>query len=425
MPARRLPVVPDLTQLRHQAKDLLRAIRSGDSDALADLAEFHPRRPEPSSVKLADAQLTLARSYGAATWTRLVQSCELIHAIWDDDVDRVRELVVSNPDLLHENAGIGNGNWGPPMSYAANVGRDRIIEMLRSLGATDLQHATGRALLQGRLDTARKLHRMMGSPKPPAGSLGGPAYTLKPDATALLFEWGAEMVDERGRAGPPVDVVLGTDSRSPERKHRILEMYAEHGFVYPDTPMMALHRGRVDLLERHLERDPSLLTRTFSYAEIYPPEVGCEAPKSSLYDEFLPRTPLTGTTLLHVCVEFDEIEIARWLLSRGMSPNVRAEVDTNGFGGHTPLHNVVVCYANFWRNFTGGWPGTQKPDDGQFARLLLDHGADPSVRASFRLNDRGTPLDVRDVTPLAWGEAFPMKLVVSQASMREITRPRS
>ena len=64
--------------------------------------------------------------------------------------------------------------------------------------------------------------------------------------------------------------LLGTDSRNPAAKHRILEMYVEHGFEPPDTPVMALHRGRIDLLEAHLARDPDLITRTFDIADVYP-----------------------------------------------------------------------------------------------------------------------------------------------------------
>src|SRR5215467_10051210 len=45
----------------------------------------------------------------------------------------------------------------------------------------------------------------------------------------------------------------------------------------PDTPPMALHRGRIELLEEHLRRDPDLLTRTFAHADIYPPSLGCHA----------------------------------------------------------------------------------------------------------------------------------------------------
>ena len=93
MPARKLPVRPDLTQLKHQAKDLLRAIRQGDAAALADLAAFHPEKKNAADLKLADAQLVLARSYNAPSWPRLVQACELIEAIWRDDVEAARRVV--------------------------------------------------------------------------------------------------------------------------------------------------------------------------------------------------------------------------------------------------------------------------------------------------------------------------------------------
>jgi hypothetical protein len=48
--------------------------------------------------------------------------------------------------------------------------------------------------------------------------------------------------------------------------------------------------------------------------------------------------------------------------------------------------------------------------DDAVARLLLDHGADPNVRASLRkrlrfVADESTH-EYRDVTPLEWGEGF-------------------
>ena len=420
MSERRLPVVPDLDQLKHQAKDLLRGIHRNEPEAIAELLENHPSPPAPNAAKLADAQLALARNYGASSWTRLVQSCKLIAAIWDDDVDAVRDLIVANPNLLHEDAGIRNVNWGPPMSYAANVGRDRIIALLHDLGAKDLKHAIGRAVLQGRIDTARKLHRMMGSPKPPAGALGGPAYTLRVDGTAFLFEIGAQLVDEHGKPDAPVDVVIGSDSRKPDAVHKILAMYEQHGFVFPDTPTMALFRGRIDLLEEHLRKDPSLLRRTFAYEEIFPPELKFEPPDPHSYDEGLPRTPIARSTLLHICVEFEELDAARWLLERGMDANVRAAVDENGFGGHTPLFNAVVSYPNFWMNFTGGWAHSRKPRNAAFAQLLLDHGADPNALASFRELVGPSARDHRDITPLAWGDVFHNKLIVSEPAMELI-----
>lgn len=423
MSKRHFPVRPDLDQLKHQAKDLLHAIHDGDSAAVAELQEFHPEKVDPGAAKLADAQLVLARSYGAPSWPRLVQSCKLIDAIWDDDIDTVRDLMLKNPNLIHENAGIMNGNWGPPLSYAANLGRDRIIEMLRGLGATDLMHALDRAVLQSRIGTARKLYEMAGKPRPPVGALGTPAYSLSASGTALLFEFGVEMRHDDGTSMPPVDVVLETDGRNPDAKHQILEMYAEHGFEFPDTAPMALHRGRIDLLESHLRRDPSLLRRTFSYAEIFPPELKCGQPAPGKHDEGFPRTPLAGATLLHICVEFEELEIASWLLDQGMDVDAPAAIDAEGFGGHTALFGAVVSYPNFWMNFTGGWAHNTKPHDSPFARLLLDRGANPNARASLREMGYGADDPIRehrDLTPLAWGDAFQNKLVVSEPAMRMI-----
>lgn len=93
MPARRLPVRPDLYQLKHQAKELLRALRREEPDAIAAFAAHHPGTIEPAAARLADAQLVLARSYEAPSWPRLVQGCRLIDAIWQDDVEAVRAQV--------------------------------------------------------------------------------------------------------------------------------------------------------------------------------------------------------------------------------------------------------------------------------------------------------------------------------------------
>jgi hypothetical protein len=336
MPARRLPVRPDLDQIKHQAKDLLRAVRAGDPAAIAELTEHHPDAIDSASARLADAQLVLARSYRAASWTRLVQAVKLAEAIWRDDLDAVRELVTRNPRLVNEHVLIRtDSNWGPPMTYAANLGRDRMIRMLHELGATDLESAAGRAALQGKVETAKMLYDMAGRPPISDGALGGPAYTLSAEGTALLLSLGARVRDDAGRRVAPVDVVLETDGRKPAAKHAILEMYVRHGLELPDTAPMALHRGRIDLLEQHLHRDPGLLSRTFSHREIYPAEMGCGDAIDAVSG-----TPLAGTTLLHMCVEFDELEIARWLLDRGMEVDSLAAVGRGGFGGYSALFNT-------------------------------------------------------------------------------------
>jgi ankyrin repeat protein len=187
-------------------------------------------------------------------------------------------------------------------------------------------------------------------------------------------------------------MLICTYSRNARGKHACLEVVANAGFDLPDTPAMAFHRGRVDLLDAHLDRDPSLLEHRFEEREIYPSELGIE-PGAGLH-----VTPINGGTLLHLAMEFDDIEMARWLIERGADVNAVAARDTDGFGGHTPLFHTAVTLAS--------------PDDSK-ARLLLDHGANPNARATIRkqLRDMGTPEkeimhEFHNVTPIGYARQF-------------------
>ena len=76
-----LPERPSLEQLRKQAKNLLRSAKAGDEQARARLAAVVPgvgRRWFPSSPKLSDAQLVIARESGFESWPTLVRHVESI-----------------------------------------------------------------------------------------------------------------------------------------------------------------------------------------------------------------------------------------------------------------------------------------------------------------------------------------------------------
>jgi ankyrin repeat protein len=173
---------------------------------------------------------------------------------------------------------------------------------------------------------------------------------------------------------------------------------------------MAVHRGRIDLLEAHWHREQDLFRRTFSHFDIYPPELGCSPDKSL----GLHGSPLDGATLPHMCVDFDEIEIARWMIKRGADVEAKAAFDEQGFGGHTALFGCVVSqsYRSHWR------------EDDEFARLLLDEGADVNARASLRKRLRfdadadEAMHEYRDCTPLAWGERFHGRTWVNPSVLR-------
>jgi hypothetical protein len=91
-----LPEFPDLDQLRRQAKELLRASRSGDASAERELARHSERHD------LASAQLALARRYGYGSWPRLTHEVERKNAIHRGDVESLRRLLQRFPALAWE-----------------------------------------------------------------------------------------------------------------------------------------------------------------------------------------------------------------------------------------------------------------------------------------------------------------------------------
>jgi len=412
--SRGLPDRPHLDVPKREARELLEDWRKGDADALERIRHRHPRfqSADESAIatrpfRLSDAQLVIAREYGFAHWTELKQRIEtnasahaLLAAIGANDRDAAVRIVREEPRLLH--VPLWSGNWGPPMSHAANLGRLEIIEAMAALGARDFQHAFDRALLQGRIECARWLHAHGATLAP--GIVMGSCETLEASGFDFLADLGAPLTNDRGDRLAPLALVLGTYSRNPAGKHAILDSLARHGYELPDTPMMAFHRGSVAGLEAHLRRDPSLLARRFTLREIYPPELGCsdEEGRSGMH-----WTPIDGTTLLHLAIDFMEREVFEWLLARGADVDARAAVDAEGFGGHSPLFHTVVC---------GPW------GDETFVRPLLERGASPAVRASLRKfldwTERPRWHVARDVTAAEWGRGFPDQGWVNAAALR-------
>ena len=399
--SRGLPDRAHLDVPKREARELLALWRNGDRDALDRIRRRHPKfadaddtRVAAGPFRLSDAQFVIAREYGLAHWTELKQRIaadsvakELVAAIRADDGAAAVRLVQAHPEVLH--IPLWSGNWGPPMSHAANIGRLEIVKAMAALGARDFQHAFDRAVLQGQIECARWL--LANGARIEPGIVMGACETLDADGIRFAAEANAPFTDEHGDRLAPLAMVLETYGRHPEEKHAILEIFAQRGYRLPDTPMMAFHRGDLARLEEHLRGHPRLLEQRFTIAEIYPAECGCGRNGPGLH-----WTPIDGTTLLHLAVDFREHEIFEWLLARGADVNARAAVDGDGFGGHTPLFNAVVCGV--------GHRATM-------ARALLERGAAKDARASLRkfLDWTETPRwhEVRDVTAAEWGRGFP------------------
>lgn len=83
MPVRALPQNPSLEHLKYQAKDLLKGHAARDVAVAQRIREFHPRWGKAADAvifearfQLNDAQLTIAREYGFASWARLKRRIE-------------------------------------------------------------------------------------------------------------------------------------------------------------------------------------------------------------------------------------------------------------------------------------------------------------------------------------------------------------
>ncbi len=95
---REWPHRPDFNQFKRQAKELLKAYRAGDANAVAEV-QRHEQAPDPAAFALHDAQRVLARSYGFPSWQKLksyVQTiqpyCRPLEPKSDDDANKFLRL---------------------------------------------------------------------------------------------------------------------------------------------------------------------------------------------------------------------------------------------------------------------------------------------------------------------------------------------
>ena len=141
MPVKPLPPNPDLNHLKHQSRDLLKLHAGSDLAAAQRIREFHPGFSSntdaqifSASLKLSDAQLTIARERGFKSWTRLkdhleksspsgnldlphhegIEDAALRHAVNlldSGDADGLRLHLKEHPNLTHQHALFEGGNY--------------------------------------------------------------------------------------------------------------------------------------------------------------------------------------------------------------------------------------------------------------------------------------------------------------------------
>ena len=116
MEAKKLPARPDLEQYRKQAKELVKAVKLGDSDAIrrVQTSRRTGSKEAPKEVALADAQFVIAREHGFPSWPKIVEHisaliskhspiCDFelaVEAIITGNYRALELLLRRNPDLI-------------------------------------------------------------------------------------------------------------------------------------------------------------------------------------------------------------------------------------------------------------------------------------------------------------------------------------
>jgi len=388
-----LPDRPNLRHLKDQAKDLLKA---GEAKSLTD------------------AQFKIARLYGFASWPKLkahVDSLEEIgqlkQAIDTNDFERIKSLMKRNPALHRAPMGYNKNGpltwvaecrvpWEPPSAT-----RLAIAKWMMENGSDVHQGGDGplmRAALFGHRTPMMELLLSHGADVNAEWNgyfpiIFAPCETVEPAPIKWLLEHGANpncAKPGRKYPGTALDYVIGTYGRSAQLGACIDLLLASGGVTKHNvSPVLNLLRGRLDQLAQQLDADRELVYQRF-------PELDFGVTGRR-------RLSLRGATLLHVAAEYGNVEAASLLLERGADVNARATVDEAGVGGQTPLFHAATQFDDW------GLP---------VARMLLEHGADVSLRVKLP-GHYERPGEIVECTPLGYSLLFPGEENKMVAMLRE------
>ena len=105
-----------------------------------------------------------------------------------------------------------------------------------------------------------------------------------------------------------------------------IKTFVDFGLKFDDQVLLAVLLDDATSLDRLLTDDKELVFKKYS--------LDCTF------------TPLYDASLLHICAEYNHLSCAKILVKHGTNINIKAGLDSNGFGGQTPIFHTVNQHAN-------------------------------------------------------------------------------
>lgn len=399
-----LPPSPNVEQYKKQAKNLMKACKSGNPDAfgtwarswieamaalpdsavtaefparadrwITQVADFARRKPEVSPGKtrcvLASAQFVIARSHGFESWPKFAKHIASLNresspvskfelaadAIVAGDVAALERLLRESPELIRARS--TREHNATLLHYVSANG----VEGYRQISPKNAGQIAA-VMLKAGADVDAEANVYGGG----ATTLGLAATSVHPERTGVqeellqvLLDYGAT-IERSGAAGNGHSVVVGCLANGRGKAAEFLARRSARLNLEEAAGV-----GRLDIVKAFFNKDGSLkanATRTemergflwaCEYGHIGVVEFLCEKGVD------LTMQANTGETGLHWAVIGGQLEVIKLLLKRGSSPEA-----LNSYGG-TALSQALWSAVN----------GDSRIDYVRTIEMLLDAGA--------------------------------------------------
>jgi hypothetical protein len=329
------------------ADALLTDLRRNDHGALRRLRAYVPRHSaatDGSAAELRDARLIIAQELGFPTWRELMSFTEKSKRDLDERQEKQRRL--------------------RPQAEALLAGdTDRLAQLTAEQADTLLQMLATHEAIPG-----ARLGEELGVPRAAVDVLIGKATNLDlPLTQAATFNRVEYVRLLLGAGADPGTRMWGTtplENAIYFGSTQVVDLLAGHGIV-PQALWTYAACGRLDLVRACFDADGRLR-----------PDAAASRPNPADFGPFPPRIPATddpeeiiAEAFVHAC-QHGRTEVVRWFLDLGLSPDVAP------YFGQTGLHWAIM-HSQL-----------------EVARLLLERGADPSIRDEMLHADAGAMLRV-------------------------------